>query len=61
MLAPTIFASLLAIMLLAFVVVVVESWWVVAAVGAVHLVGATMLGVFVVRRLGEEERADVEG
>ena len=34
--------------LLGFVVIVVETWWVVAVVGIVHIVGSLILGILVV-------------
>ncbi len=41
--------------LLGFVVIVVETWWVVAFVGIVHIVGSLILGILVVRQLSAEE------
>ncbi len=44
--------------LLGFVVIVVETWWVVAVVGIVHIVGSLILGILVVRQLSAEEEGD---
>lgn len=44
--------------LLGLVVVVVETWWVVAFVGIVHIVGSLILGILIVRQLAAEEAAD---
>jgi hypothetical protein len=49
-------AFLLGITLLGFVVIVVETWWVVALVGTAHIVASVALGVLVIRTLKTEER-----
>ena len=46
--------------LLGLVVIVVETWWVVAFVGIVHIVGSLILGILVVRQLSAEERQDLD-
>ena len=55
MVARTIIAFLLGMTLLALTLVVVESVWLVAAVGVLHITGSAVLGVMVVRRLRDEE------
>jgi hypothetical protein len=47
------FFSMLAV--LGLVVVVVETWWVVAAVAAFHIFGSAVLGVLLIRALRHEE------
>lgn len=42
---------------LAFTAIVVETWWVIAIVGAVHVVGSGVLMVLLIRQLQAEERA----
>lgn len=46
--------------LLAFTLVVVESVWAVALVGIVHITASAVLGILIVRRLGEEESESAE-
>jgi len=53
--AFTIIVFFVGITLLAFTLVVVESVWVVALVGIVHITASAVLGILIVRRLGEEE------
>jgi len=58
--AFTIIAFFVGMTLLAFTVVVVETVWVVALVGVVHLTASVVLGIVIVRRLGDEERESSE-
>jgi hypothetical protein len=61
MVIRTIIAFFVGMTLLALTLVVVESVWVVALVGFLHIAGSAVLGVLIVRHLGQEERdADVE-
>jgi len=60
--AYTIIAFLLGMMTLAFTAIVVETWWVVATVGIIHIVGSGVLMWLIVHQLGQEEReADDQG
>lgn len=46
--------------LLALVVVVVETPWVVALVGITHMAASAVLAVLLIRQLSREEREDEE-
>ena len=52
----TIIAFLLGMTVLAFTIIVVETWWVVATVGVIHIVGSGVLMALLVRQLSAEER-----
>jgi hypothetical protein len=56
MVIRTIIAFFVGMTLLALTLVVVESVWVVALVGFLHIAGSAVLGVLIVRHLGQEER-----
>ena len=58
--ALTIIVFFVGMTLLAFTVIVVESVWLVALVGVVHIAASVVLGVLIVRRLGNEERESAE-
>ena len=61
MVIRTIIAFFVGMTLLALTLVVVESVWVVALVGFVHITGSAVLGVLIIRHLSQEERdADAE-
>lgn len=51
-------AFLFGMMVLAFLAIVVETWWVVAGVGTAHMVGSIALMVLVIRALEREERQE---
>ncbi len=60
--AYTIIAFLLGMMTLAFTAIVVETWWVVASVGIIHIVASVVLMWLLVHQLGREEAdADDQG
>jgi hypothetical protein len=54
--ALTIIVFFLGMITLAFAVIVVETWWVVASVGCIHLVGSGVLMWLLIHQLGREER-----
>jgi uncharacterized membrane protein YdjX (TVP38/TMEM64 family) len=58
--ALTIIVFFVGMTLLAFTLIVVESVWVVALVGIVHITASAVLGIMIVRRLGEEDRRALE-
>ncbi|CAA9479660.1 MAG: hypothetical protein AVDCRST_MAG45-79 [uncultured Solirubrobacterales bacterium] len=60
MVALTIIVFFVGMTLLAFTVIVVESVWLVALVGVVHITASVVLGVLIVRRLGDEERGTAD-
>ena len=61
MVIRTIIAFFVGMTLLALTLIVVESVWVVALVGFLHITGSAVLGLLIIRHLGEEERdADAE-
>ncbi len=60
MAAFTIIVFFVGMTLLAFTLIVVESVWVVALVGIVHITASAVLGILIVRRLGEEESESAE-
>ncbi len=47
-------------MILGLVVIVVETWWVVATVGITHIVASAVLGILLVKELSREERRQKE-
>jgi len=47
-------------MILGLVVIVVETWWVVATVGITHIVASAVLGVLLIKQLGREEKREEE-
>jgi threonine/homoserine/homoserine lactone efflux protein len=53
--AFTIIVFFLGMMTLAFTVIVVETWWVVALVGIIHITGSGVLMWLLIRQLGREE------
>ena len=57
----TIIAFLVGMTVLAFTAIVIETWWVIAIVGLVHITASGVLMVLLVRQLSAEERADAEG
>ncbi len=60
MVAFTIIVFFVGMTLLAFTLIVVESVWVVALVGIVHVTASAVLGIMIVRRLGEEASESAE-
>ena len=52
----TIIAFLAGMTVLAFTVIVIETWWAVATVGLIHIVGCAVLMVLLIRQLSDEER-----
>ena len=60
MVALTIIVFFVGMTLLAFTLIVIESAWVVALVGVVHITASAVLGIMIVRRLGDEERKTAE-
>ncbi len=52
----TIIVFLFGMTALALTVIVIETWWVVATVGLIHIVGSGVLMVLLVRQLGDEQR-----
>ena len=60
MVAFTIIVFFVGMTLLAFTLIVVESAWVVALVGVVHITASAVLGILIVRRLADEERKTAE-
>ena len=57
----TIIAFLLGMTVLAFTAIVIETWWVIAIVGIVHITASGVLMVLLIRQLSAEERAGEEG
>jgi len=58
--AKLIFGFLAGILLIAFLAIVTENVWVIAAVATIHVVGSAVLFVAVLRLLGKEERETSE-
>ena len=60
MVAKLIFGFLAGILLIAFLAIVTENVWVIAAVASIHVVGSVVLFVGVLRLLAQEERESTE-
>ena len=57
MVAKLIFGFLAGILLIAYLAIVTENVWVIAAVATIHVVGSVVLFVTVVRLLGRNPEA----